>query len=235
MKVRNIIFTLIISTVFVSLFSCNKNENNNEINLWVNSFKSNGTGIGAQKCFLIQKGDSIKANNWENLYDNIEGFEYIPGNLYKLKVKVETRKPENTPADASTLRYILIEVLESKIDLKLRLNDIWVLTEINGKDISEFETYTIMENKSPYIEININRSIALAYDGCNKITAVLGNIDDQNLSIINIINTPLRCKNMALPKLLNQGLKAVTRYKISDNKLVLFHKDLELMKFKKVD
>jgi len=47
---------------------------------------------------------------WQNFYDQIEGFEWEPGYTYELRVAVH--QVENPPADASSLRYELIEVVD---------------------------------------------------------------------------------------------------------------------------
>ncbi|QQY34713.1 DUF4377 domain-containing protein [Chryseobacterium gleum] len=56
------------------------------------------------KCLQVKENDS---ENWTNFYSSIEGFTYEPGYEYVLKVKTE--KIENPPADASSIRYTLVE------------------------------------------------------------------------------------------------------------------------------
>ena len=48
-------------------------------------------------------------DEWQLFYDQIEGFEWEPGYTYELIVAVD--EIENPPADASSLRYVLIEVV----------------------------------------------------------------------------------------------------------------------------
>jgi len=64
-------------------------------------------GVAPQKCMLIKQQGY---GNWNFFYDQIEGFKYEPGYRYKLLVKVTP--VENPPADASSLHYKLIRVLE---------------------------------------------------------------------------------------------------------------------------
>lgn len=61
-------------------------------------------GVGPQKCLLVKKGNQ---SDWEFFYNDIEGFNYTEGNEYIIDVKVE--KKENTPADASSLKFTLIK------------------------------------------------------------------------------------------------------------------------------
>lgn len=61
-------------------------------------------GAGRMKCMQVKENAS---DNWTNFYSNIEGFTYEPGYEYVLKVKTE--KIANPPADASSIKYTLVE------------------------------------------------------------------------------------------------------------------------------
>ncbi|WP_228441024.1 DUF4377 domain-containing protein [Chryseobacterium phosphatilyticum] len=61
-------------------------------------------GAGRMKCMQVKEKAS---ESWTNFYSNIEGFTYEPGYEYVLKVKTE--KIENPPADASSIKYTLVE------------------------------------------------------------------------------------------------------------------------------
>ena len=63
-------------------------------------------GAGPMKCMQIREDLN---SEWRNFYDNIDGFDFSQGNSYTIKVKVTDI--ENTPADASSKNYELIEVL----------------------------------------------------------------------------------------------------------------------------
>ena len=65
------------------------------------------SGVMPQKCMLSR---TDKNAEWHNFYDQIDGFEYVAGYRYKLRVKIT--ELENVPADASSRHYQLIEVLE---------------------------------------------------------------------------------------------------------------------------
>lgn len=72
------------------------------------------------ECLLVQKNKNRIEGEWKYLYSKINGFELEEGYIYKLKVKEE--KLENVPADASSIKYTLIEMLEKNVDKKLLLN-----------------------------------------------------------------------------------------------------------------
>lgn len=61
-------------------------------------------GAGRMKCMQVKESAS---GNWTNFYNQIEGFTYEPGYEYVLRVKTENIA--NPPADASSIKYTLIE------------------------------------------------------------------------------------------------------------------------------
>lgn len=91
-----------------------KNLKQNEFIYWVNSSTQECMGVGSMTCLQIQKGSEIKEGDWSLFYNQIEGFEYEPGYIYKLIVLEEKLPDEKVPADASAIKYTLIQVLEKK-------------------------------------------------------------------------------------------------------------------------
>ena len=76
-------------------------------------------GVAPQKCMLVKENI---VDEWTIFYGNIEGFTYEKGYKYLLKVKIEEVK--NLPADGSSLKYTLLEVLE-KNKTKNSINQIY--------------------------------------------------------------------------------------------------------------
>lgn len=62
------------------------------------------------RCMLVQEDDKIGTEDWEYFYQTIQGFDYEEGFIYDLDVKIITI--ENPPADASSLQYQLIKLIE---------------------------------------------------------------------------------------------------------------------------
>ena len=66
-------------------------------------------GEAPMKCLQVRE---VATEEWRNLYAPIEGFEYEPGHAYELRVEVtQVAKP---PADGSSLRYRLLEVVSKQ-------------------------------------------------------------------------------------------------------------------------
>ncbi len=65
-------------------------------------------GEGPQECMLIRENEMDK---WELFYDSIQGFEYEEGFLYDLLIEEQT--VENPPAGGSSIKWVLVEVLDT--------------------------------------------------------------------------------------------------------------------------
>ena len=62
-----------------------------------------------QKCLQMRESES---EPYRNLYSSIEGFDYEPSYVYELRV--EATPVANPPADASSVRYRLLEVVSKR-------------------------------------------------------------------------------------------------------------------------
>lgn len=82
--------------------SCTSNKAT--IKMIVASQKGDCVGVAPQKCLFVKKDTDT---NWTFFYNQIEGFNYEEGYEYVLEVKEE--KVENVPADASSLKYMLVK------------------------------------------------------------------------------------------------------------------------------
>jgi hypothetical protein len=70
-------------------------------------------GVGPIKCMQVREN---MHSEWLNFYDKIEGFNFAPGNAYHITVKVID--VENPPADASSKKYELIEIIKQESTTK---------------------------------------------------------------------------------------------------------------------
>jgi heat shock protein HslJ len=90
-------------------------------------------GVGPMQCMQIATSPE---GPWELLYQEIEGFSFEPGSSYELRVRKE--QVANPPADGSSLRYILEEVVSTTpatdgagADAELAGSN-WKLSDLNG-------------------------------------------------------------------------------------------------------
>lgn len=74
--------------------------------LWVAHYRADCVGVGPQKCLLVKEE---QYSPWQTFYGRIEGFDYVEGYAYELRVVEE--EIDNPPADGSSIRVKLVEVV----------------------------------------------------------------------------------------------------------------------------
>lgn len=97
-----------------------------EVILYVGPTLVDCVGVAPQKCLLVKEDP---AGEYQFFYDSIEGFEYETGYTYQLRVKKEP--VANPPADASSIKWTLIEVVEKNMSLE---NKLWGLASYLNLD-----------------------------------------------------------------------------------------------------
>lgn len=100
-----ILFVLVITVASCGSLSQGQ-EKVTEKTLFVGPEREACMGVVPQECYLIKEN---LEDEWELLYEEIEGFEYEEGWTYKLRVEEQT--VDDPPADGSALRLILLEVV----------------------------------------------------------------------------------------------------------------------------
>ena len=126
--------------------------------LYIDSKLVDCIGVGPQKCMNVREDPN---SSWQNFYDQIKGFDYTEGKSYKLSVKITN--VENPPADASSKKYELIEILDTKSYSKhvpynnicapgfVSLGEICVLNDRCGPGIYPGKVCTMDGVKQPYL------------------------------------------------------------------------------------
>jgi hypothetical protein len=77
------------------------------VTLYVGPDQVDCVGVAPQQCLLVRESSEA---DYSYFYSTIEGFDYEPGYSYELLV--EKSPVENPPADGSSIRWILVEVVE---------------------------------------------------------------------------------------------------------------------------
>ncbi|SFD31575.1 DUF4377 domain-containing protein [Algibacter pectinivorans] len=218
-----ILFLTILST------SCSTKETAT-VTYWVNSVKADcDAGAGKTKCLQVYKGNNLENAKWSYFYAPIENFEFEFGYLQKIEVTETPKDKSNTPADASSIAYKLVNVLEKKKDPKMALHDIWAATHVNSTAISN-------TNNRPNLEINVANMQALGTDGCNNYTGQIKKITDTAISFGVMASTKKMCVNSTEADSYNKALANTTAYKRENLILTFFDVNgNETLRFKKVD
>ena len=134
---KKIIYFLAIALAMVS---CEKKVET--VRYTIASRTADCTGVAPQQCLLVKKGDMT---DWEYFYSTIEGFNFEEGYEYVLDVKEE--KLENVPADASSIKYVLVnevsktaktsENLPAIVDKKPVIQLVGKVLSIENNDIGQ--------------------------------------------------------------------------------------------------
>jgi heat shock protein HslJ len=203
---------------------------NNESILWVNSFTVQCEGVAPMTCLQVQESDSPEPGKWMNFYSSIDGFSFEAGYLYKLRIRKEAL--ENVPADASSVRYVLVELLEKTRDPKINMHDIWAVTSIKGEPVEMRQE----GQAAPLIEISLSAMRVMGKDGCNNFTGQIAKFDDGVIEFGPIATTRMMCRDMAVPDRFNSAMRLVSNYRLEPGRLVLLDSDgNELIACKKID
>lgn len=130
--------------------------------LYVAPRQADCTEMPVQKCFLIR---SSSVGNWILHNEKINGFDYEPGFSYTLKVKREHVK--NPPLGASSINYVLVEIVEKKdvtddIEREDLVDKEWKLEYLSQDGIQ-----TNIEDKIPTLRFSIDGKIN-GMGGCNN-------------------------------------------------------------------
>lgn len=222
--------------VALLLMACNaskdlKNEQNiSEEIIEIASLKKPCTGVAPRQCLQVRKENTT---DFILFYDTIEGFNYETGYTYTLKIKTEKLDTSKIPADASSIKYSLVEVLKKNADSSIRLHDIWVVKEMNGEQVFKPNDKTI---KQITLEIHINDMKILGNDSCNNFFGRINNLNNNAISFSELGSTKKLCPDMKIANNFSNAMKNVTNYELKN--LHLYLKDKEgniLLKLLKVD
>ncbi|MBU2919730.1 DUF4377 domain-containing protein [Winogradskyella psychrotolerans] len=219
--------SVVILTVMLSSCSTTKKTT---ATYWVNSAKVDcDAGAGKTTCLQVSKADNYKNTEWSNFYATINGFNFEPGYLQKIEVAETQLDSKSVPADASSIQYDLIKVLEKKQDPKLAIHDIWAATHVNGKAIES-------TSNVPTLELNTTEMRASGANGCNNYTGQIKNITSDTIEFGAIASTRKMCMDMAIPDSFDQAFNSISTYK-KEGLTLYFYNEAgdEMLRFKKVD
>lgn len=215
--------------LLLAMMSCKSNQdmssqNSEEKVFWINSAKLPCVGVAPIYCFQIQEGDQIEDGKWQNFYSNIDGFNYQPGNIYQIKVRID-KLPEPIPADASSLNYSLLEIISQEPDRTLRLTNIWkvvALGEIKNP---------MAQDKALTIEINVSERSVFGFSGCNTLRGRIAKVTEKELLFGYLTTTMMACgdEETKLERLMGEQLSETKFYKFENRNLYLMNQEEKVL------
>lgn len=215
-----------ITVLIVSFMSCESNRK--EQTLWVNSAKVDCGGVGKMQCLQVKNN---KDEPWSNLNQEISGFDFEPGYIYRLRIIINTLDETTLPEDKSNQEYHLVEVISKETDPYLALNDIWIVTEIQGA-LSDGNAPSPM----PSLEINTRTMEILGSDGCNQYNGKINNLSGNDIRFGPVRSTRKACPDMTIADAYNHAMGQVSSYHKEALELVFYDSgNSKLLTFKKVD
>lgn len=182
---------------------------------WVSGSKTEcNTGTGVTQCLQVTKESNLEKAQWELFYAPIEHFSFEKGFLKKIEVKEKIVK--NPPADASSIRYIMIKELEKTIDPTSFLNGKWHLTHLGTKAINI--------DLRPELEIYLEENRISGTGGCNRYFADIKEINPNTLLLGVVASTRRMCHDEQVEDKYFATLEKVHHYYIKNNQLYLLDK-----------
>lgn len=148
----------------------------------VNHFKQTAIGESPVLVMLVQEGNDVGGEQWHYFYDEIEGFDFIPGYVYDLKVR--KKKVKNPPQDASTIKYILVKVIsknavspDEQFDIKLKWAGTNFVFEEGNNQFSLLNEYSILCE-------GLDEELREALENNEEVTGTFVHAPDESLKLV---------------------------------------------------
>ena len=125
----------------------------------------------------------------------------------------------------------MVKVLEKKEDLRYAIHDIYVLTNINGKNVSSEKVA-----QTPTLEINVSKMEILGTNGCNNFGGSISKLEGDKIEFGQLRETLKMCEHMDDSSLYSKELGNVRSFKKEQGALVFYNSENKIiLSFKKVD
>ena len=186
-------------------------------------------GEGPRQCMQVKYQPD---EDWQFFYNQIEGFDYEPGYRYTLLVdKLDVQDP---PAGGSSLRYVLVDVIDKVEELKVNAADIagttWVLNGYGNLS----QPQGVLEKVIVSLEYDPEKGQLTGSSGCNRYFGdVVVDGDQLTFSTGPMGMTRMACSDpiMKQEAAFIELLGRVSRFAIQDGTLFLFTDNDEVLTF----
>ncbi|MCB9227888.1 MAG: META domain-containing protein [Chitinophagales bacterium] len=226
MKIKFIVSSLIVLLVLQSCSSSKKSTESENTIFWVSGYKTTAnSGAGKSEVLNISKSPKLENATWENFYAPIDSFTFEPGYFQKIEVKETELNPSEVPADASSIQYKLVKVLDKQKDMRTELNGNWSLAKLNGAPLNKMLAV-------PTLSIDLSNKTFGGNNGCNNYSALINNVTNNSIELNSIATTERACINKNVEAEFNVALNAISTYKIDTDFLIFYaENDTELLRF----
>ncbi len=171
-----------------------------------------GMGVGPRLCYLAKSGEE---DLWQMFYASIHGFDFEPGMGYRLKVK---QSPvDNLPADSSSLRYDLVEVIEKRpvVQSLHALHGNWKVVRVDG-------TQPVPKNVEQTLKMDTAAMTITGHGGVNRYKGRLeGTEGSPKIGFKQMMSTRMSGPNLPQESSFFKTLEKVDGYYRCDSLLLL--------------
>lgn len=179
-------------------------------------------GVAPMKCMLVRENLN---NEYQFFYSEIEGFTFEPGYTYELRVRIEP--VANAPADASSLKYTLVEMVskelaeEGAMESATLEGPTWQLTAVSDGSGVLTDAPAGVEATALFEEGRVGGS-----SGCNRYSAGY-TLDGASLTIMPGPMTMMACPEpqMTVEQQFMAALAATASHQIDGDQLALLNAD----------
>jgi len=215
--------------IIIFIASCQSNKSSI---IWVNSLMTDcDNGAGNAKCMQIYRGDNIDEAFWENFYVPIEGFEFETGFFQKIEINEVHQDPQETPADASTIQYVLISELDKIEDPRFKINTSWEAKSMVSQTIE-------LDNNLPNMSIDLELMRIAGSDSCNRYFGNIETVTDKKIEFGDLGTSLMACleANNKIAQSFSLALARTRSYSFINDTLTFYDEDGEqTIYFEKVE
>jgi heat shock protein HslJ len=226
MKIRTTILLVVAVVLMAALAACQPIQDDREaggkiMTLYVGPELQECVGVAPMECMLVKEDPE---GEYELFYSQIEGFTFEPGYEYELLVMVED--VANAPADASSKKYTLVEIVNQTPAaggaMAASLEGLtWELESYANADGEMTEVLPDAPVTASFVDGNVSGSA-----GCNRYFASY-TVDGASLTVGAVGTTVMMCPEpiMAQESAYLAALSAAASYQIVDGKLEIADAD----------
>lgn len=199
--VNRIISLVILLTLAITVAAQDSDTEPNEVILHIAPYQQDCVGVAPQECLIVRFEDETDLSFF---YDAIDGFTFEEGFEYTLRVNIT--EIENPPADASSLQYELVEIVQ-QFPAHLH-GKIWELQSLYDTEI---------EDPSRYQFLLTDEGVSIKAD-CNSVGA---NFTQNPFDIETTFTTLVGCPEDSLELDYVAALNDVTMMSIENGELIM--------------
>ncbi|PHN02347.1 META domain-containing protein [Flavilitoribacter nigricans] len=211
-----IIFSSLMALILLQSCATTKKVADDTTTFWVAGYKTEASaGAGKMQVLNIHRGETLDNPQWEHFYANIEGFQFEEGYLQKIEVKAEKLDKSQVPADASSIKYTLVKVLDKQKDIRTVLNGEWTLMRLNDRPLNRMVVL-------PTMTIDLSQNLVAGNGGCNTFNGKIQELSASKIKLGPVVSTRKACMNKNVESEFNQALNTINTYQIAGNNLTFY-------------